>query len=720
MLLRDDDVQYKDEAPYDDPGIAHVTEWVGLSSGANPSSMTVASANGQMWVEDEDIGIEALKKEEAQNWWEFFESPPFWPIRISPFFNVRQGDKVRRVHHLSKDPKGNGQSVNGQLSPYLQAKLDLVRRDQIGAAIVDLVKKLDLMVNGWGWRGVEFEIVMGWTDLKSAYNQTNIDERDLWYNCASYVTKPGKGEGDPRLLIGAGLKSAFGGGDTVRSFSRLTRLSNWAVHRALSRAGEDFPLQEQFRRELERRGSKLPEGYRPIPDLHLQTTGTKPVFEERVAAEENARLGPQETCLLAQWRGINPDAGVTAAELDRRPGPSIQMSRPDELFSCCTYLDDTITLMIQVKQGGTGKAGGDGTDPVGSAEWLRLEKVGKTIEKAGFEVVNDARSQKKWGQGKMATIQTALGCEYDFTEPLNPKIGTKEEKRLKALLFVDELLRNESGSPLDFKTVESAAGVLGDISQIVLRGSTYTCGIYAAMKGRRESGTVPFTAWMRRNLRWWRQYLESGAPKQRLLVPPPALEKKFCPHSDASTSWGYGGFWIEGSTCYYIQGQWTPKEKELIDRFEMEINFLEAATCGFLMQVADGRFEGTNFRFYCDNMCSVRVLTSYKTRTYGLARQLERMDLMLSKHGLKVDFVWIATDENKESDALSRNALDEFLELIKTRYGVFDFVHVQVPDNVRDLSDCIETFEQHPEWCVGERRSKAQGRACDADDEVRS
>ena len=138
------------------------------------------------------------------------------------------------------------------------------------------------------------------------------------------------------------------------------------------------------------------------------------------------------------------------------------------------------------------------------------------------------------------------------------------------------------------------------------------------------------------------------------------------------------------------------------------------------MQVADGRFEGTNFKFYCDNMCSVRVLTSYKTRTYGLARQLEKMDLVLSKHGLKVDFVWIATDENKESDALSRDALDEFFELIKTRYGVFDFVHVQVPDNVRDLSDCIETFEQHPEWCVGERRSKAQGRACDADDEVRS
>ena len=209
--------------------------------------------------------------------------------------------------------------------------------------------------------------------------------------------------------------------------------------------------------------------------------------------------------------------------------------------------------MVQVKQS-EGEAKGDGTDSVGSAEWLRLEKVRKTIEMGGFEVVNDVKSQKKWVQGKMSTIQSALGCEYDFTDPLNPKIGTKEEKRLKALLLVDGLLRNGGEGLLGFKEVESAVGVLGDIAQVVLRGSTYTCGIYAAMRGRREAGTVKLTAWMRRNLLWWKGYLESGAPKQRLLVPPPALEKKFCSHSDASTSWGYGGFWIEGQTCYYIQG----------------------------------------------------------------------------------------------------------------------------------------------------------------------
>jgi hypothetical protein len=32
------------------------------------------------------------------------------------------------------------------------------------------------------------------------------------------------------------------------------------------------------------------------------------------------------------------------------------------------------------------------------------------------------------------------------------------------------------------------------------------------------------------------------------------------PHTEASTSWGFGGFWIKGGTCYYIQGAWTSNE----------------------------------------------------------------------------------------------------------------------------------------------------------------
>ena len=702
LLHRADDGDYPDDEPYDDPGVAELTEWVGLSSGANPSMMTIACANGHMWVDDEDVGIEALEAEVALGWWEFFEFPPFWPIRVSPFFNVHQGKKVRRIHHLSKDPLRNGQAVNGQLTPYERSRLDLVRRDAIIAAIVELVRKAHLMIKGWGWTDVE--IVMGWTDLKSAYNQTNIDERDLWFNCASYVTRA-QTKQKAKLLIGAGLKSAFGGGHTVDAFARLTRLNNFAVARSLSRAGDDYPLQQEYRAELRRRGGRLPEGYTPLTALHLQTTGTKLVYDERVEEGDEA---PEGNRYLQQWRGIDPAAQVTHPVIDRRPGASISAPTNKDLFSASTYLDDCITVALRRRKEDEGEPKCDGTDGKGSAESLRW-RVRQVIEGGGYVVVNDAKSQAKWMEGMMKPVQTALGCEYDFTDPLNPLIGTTSAKRQKALQLVEDLLGSAERT-LDFKQVESTVGVLGDIAQVVLRGSTHLCGFYAAMReARRGTGRVPITAWLRRNLRWWQRYLHSGAPKQRLLVCPPAQPKKFCPHTDASTSWGYGGFWITGGTCYYIQGEWTAEEKKLIDDFDLGINFLEAATCGFLLEVAKGNFEGKSMRFYCDNQCSVRIMTSYKTRTLGLAKQLELVDLNLSQHDLRIDFVWIATEDNKESDALSRGALDEFIELIHSRYGVYDIVHLQVPPEARDLSECVRGFREHPEWCVADGKLGAAG-----------
>ena len=673
LLSRDDDTDYPHDPPYDDPEIAAMTEWLGLSSGANPSMMTVAVANGSLWIEQEETGMAGLKQEAEWGWWEFSADIPFWPIRISPFFMVQQGPKWRRVHHLSKDPLKNGQSVNDQLSLFEKARLDLVRRDQITAALVDLCQKYHLMTEGWGW--TDLQIVLGWVDLKNAYNQVNTDVRDLWFNCGSYVT-PSEAPGGARLLIGAGSKAAFGGGDTVRAFSRITRLNNWAVNRSLERAGGQYELQQEYRAELERRKGRLPAGYRPLAALHAQTTGKKMTYHDRVAAALEAEAPSR---YLDGWRGIDQAAGVTSRVIDRRPGPSCCEKNKQNLSSSCTYLDDCITGAI-VPRGDCG-------------ERLRQTHVRQTIEKGGFVVVNDQKSEKKWQQGRMAPVQKVLGCVIDLSDPLKPTIGTTEEKQQRALALVEALL-SHSSSHIAHKKIESMVGVLGDVAQVVLRGTMHLCGFYA----------VPLTAWLRRNAEWWRRYLASGAPRQRLLILPPLLPKKYCPHTDASTSFGFGGFWIKGDECFYIQGEWTAAEKALINDFEMGINFLEAATCGFLLVVARGNFEGKHFKFYCDNQCTVQILTSYKTRTLGLASQGELVDMCLSKDGLESDFVWLKSEDNPESDALSRgwDGLVEFKQLIVSQYGVSKFVYLQVPPEVRDLSRCLETFREHPHWCVAD------------------
>ena len=98
---------------------------------------------------------------------------------------------------------------------------------------------------------------------------------------------------------------------------------------------------------------------------------------------------------------------------------------------------------------------------------------------------------------------------------------------------------------------------LSAAAMAVDRGRVYLCGLYAALRGKEVKGKVKFTRWLRRNLNRWVRYFESGAPRMRLLVPVPNQPQKFCPHTDASTSWGYGGYFIkmvEGKTVrYYIR-----------------------------------------------------------------------------------------------------------------------------------------------------------------------
>ena len=194
-------------------------------------------------------------------------------------------------------------------------------------------------------------------------------------------------------------------------------------------------------------------------------------------------------------------------------GASISAPTNKDLFSASTYLDDCITVALRRRKEDEGEPKCDGTDGKGSAESLRW-RVRQVIESGGYVVVNDAKSQAKWMEGMMKQVQTALGCEYDFTDPLNPLIGTTSAKRQKALQLVEDLLGSAERT-LDFKQVESTVGVLGDIAQVVLRGSTHLCGFYAAMReARRGTGRVPITAWLRRNLRWWQRYLHSGAPNK--------------------------------------------------------------------------------------------------------------------------------------------------------------------------------------------------------------
>jgi len=289
----------------------------------------------------------------------------------------------------------------------------------------------------------------------------------------------------------------------------------------------------------------------------------------------------------------------------------------------------------------------------------------------------------------------------DTTDPLNPTNFLPDDKAAELSIAV-AALHHSTDESLPYAVVESLVHRLHAASIVTTSGRVYLCGFFAALRQGDPNGLVTYTQWMRRNVRWWHKYFESEGPPTPLFVPRPALPKRQCPHTDASTSWGFGGFWIRGDTCYYIQGEWTPTELKLREEHkEIGIAFLEMATVDMLLAAAETiGFEASSFDFYCDNMNTVSLLNSYRSRTKPLSLLLESIDHRVTGANLTIRFRYINTKKNVESDALSRGALDEFVSFIKDTYNIHHLVHLQVPDDARNIERTARIVLEHPEWVV--------------------
>ena len=331
----------------------------------------------------------------------------------------------------------------------------------------------------------------------------------------------------------------------------------------------------------------------------------------------------------------------------------------------------------------------------------------QTLEKGGMKVVGDAKSQKKYEGGACSKEQTILGLVYDCSDPMRPCTGLPiaKQEELKERL---ETMSINNRRRIEKREVESIAHKLSAAALAVERGRIYLCGFFAALREEEdEEGEIRYSRWLRRNVNWWLEYFKAGAPRMRLLVSRPNQPQKYCPHTDASTEWGFGGYFIrkecEVLKCYYIQGEWSRIEKELIEEQEgVGIAFLEMAAVDFLIAAAEevGGFEGKNFDFYCDNQNALCILTSYRSRTLPLSLLLERIDRRIETNEYTVAFMYINTKLNVGSDALSRDALREFKEYVSSVYAVECFIELQVPEEARNIERVVDDFREHPEWIV--------------------
>ena len=714
---------------YNDPDGQWLIDWIGSSTGGNPAQIIVMHSNDCGFVEAEEIAHEQFDTEEERGWLSRHREIPMCPIRVNPHFMLDQGKKTRRIFNVSKDGK---MSINASRVWNEKADLELVQHEWMVGMIGELTWKTIFMLN----RGYDVELVLWVVDLFSAYTQVSVDLVDQWQTCSSVVNPEAKFD----FLVVS--RSSFGPENMPMIFTRVTRAVNYSCDRLLDKA-DDYPLQDLYRRELMKTNGDgvpgLPEDDRE-PEL-------KYTFERRREKKQRKRAQ-----LKQKWGNGERCEDLVAEDQIMFPGASVSEESERKAYKNATYLDDGFGgfIVFKKKQGRMAFEGGETTSNTAVArkkyeerkgiklpeetttsakearrrafkdggrsngERLRLRYVRKPMEEAGLIVVGNPKSQKKYDGGACNYRMTILGCIYDVSDVRRPTIELTEEKREQLEGQLTEVLKSKGDVPL--KEWESVVGRLNNASKVLKSCKVYICGLYAACRGVEEGEDVKVTPWARRNLEWWLRFLAVNSKPCRLFRSTQTTEKKYCPHSDASTGWGFGGFWIRGSTCFYIQDEWTETEKELIKDQnlmfsdtkgtprKMGINFLEMATVGMLLDVAEGEFEHDEFNFYCDNEATVKILNSYKTRTLPLATLLENIDINIVKHNLTIDFEWIATDKNVESDALSRGATEEFFDLVTRNFGISIFKHVQVPEESRNLEEMVKKARRNRTWVVADGR----------------
>ena len=730
---------------YFDRVISTIARDIGFYCGANPVPRIVVVPNGTNCFEHADVFNSSMKTEIECGWMETCPGIPFYPMYGSNNFMLQQGEKWRRIFNVSREVLGV--SINSQELAMASARMELVTHDWIARAVCQLCEKA-VWLNSLG---VSVDVMLFVVDLTHAYNQWAIGIEDLWKFCSSWVDEDSKYHSIVNLRLGFGPKKA------PSMFARITSAVHYSIERIFHHAPAwVYPLQSRFRQLLVERGitdvSTLQNDREVAPRPTTASSRRKALEDE--CAKVNREAGG------SAWRGLKNLNGLSSSIQVVAPPPACSRDDPTDAFFLATYLDDTFGGAIELssnergvltplrlgtrsssrsgKRAWTGGATSSNVDramskflkrkpgavarakaamgPSGVApkpqfgrnvcvDDLRESLVRKPIEAAGLAVVDDVKSEQKHAKGKASQVKTILGFEYDTSDPKNPSRRLPDAKRSELAELTSHLHRERPGSVQVDETL-TLASKLSNASMVVRGGRTYCCGLFAILNNERigaESDHVAVTAWFRRNVDWWHRFFESGAPCSFLMSQRIFLEKKFCPHSDACTGWGYGGFWIKNDVCYYIQGEWTDDEKVLIEtsktsgKENLSINFLEMATVRMLLSAAEANFQDSAFTFYCDNAVTVSILNSTKTRTHSLSTLLEAIDLHTLINRLTINYEWLASEINIESDLLSRGYkfLTKFMIHVKRTYNIHTFTKVAVPQEARDFMHEFEAFTRN-------------------------
>jgi hypothetical protein len=228
------------------------------------------------------------------------------------------------------------------------------------------------------------------------------------------------------------------------------------------------------------------------------------------------------------------------------------------------------------------------------------------------------------------------------------------------------------------RELESLLGILHFVASCVRQGRVFVSRLLNYLRGLPRKGRHILPADCLKDILWWQKYLEvySGVSIMYL------------------ENWSKPDSQLACDACLLGCGGWSGNEAfhspfpEKIIYLQLHINALELLCIVVALKVWGHRLTGKRMLIHCDNMTSVTVLNSGRTRDSFLQACLREIAFICALCQCEVRAVHIPGEQNRIPDLLSRWDLhekysNEFCEvnnsmqltLVSVHEDMFDFSH---------------------------------------------
>ena len=293
------------------------------------------------------------------------------------------------------------------------------------------------------------------------------------------------------------------------------------------------------------------------------------------------------------------------------------------------------------------------------------EYVGTLLSDAGLEETISK-------QCSPAVRMIFLGILFDT---LKLTLEVTPERIVEILELLADWLNRVDASR---RELESLLGILHFVASCVRQGRVFVSRLLNYLRGLPRKGRHILPADCLKDILWWQKYLEvySGVSIMYL------------------ENWSKPDSQLACDACLHGCGGWSGNEAfhspfpEKIIHLQLHINALELLCIVVALKVWGHRLTGKRMLIHCDNMTSVTVLNSGRTRDSFLQACLREIAFICALCQCEVRAVHIPGEQNRIPDLLSRWNLhekysNEFCEvnksmqltLVSVHEDMFDFSH---------------------------------------------